>query len=207
MFGVIYMHHDPFVHAAGRRAGRHGLGRWLPGAFDGSMGGSGFPGGRKLGAPDLQLLLLLLLEEQPAHGYELSRILEERSAGFYTPSPGMVYPALSYLEDIGHASVSQDGNRKLYQIADPGRLYLNAHRDQAKAILDALANIGGRMARVRRAFWNIDDADPTAADGLHDASRALKTALLNKAGCTADEARRISRILTLATAQIVTKPA
>src|SRR4051812_28966729 len=54
----------------------------------------GMPGGRRLSAADLQLLLLALLEQRPAHGYELIRDLEERSGGFYTPSPGVIYPAL-----------------------------------------------------------------------------------------------------------------
>ena len=66
------------------------------------MGGDGMPGGRKLGSADLQLLLLALLAERPAHGYELIRTLEQRSGGFYAPSPGMVYPALTFLDEIGH---------------------------------------------------------------------------------------------------------
>src|ERR1700722_962443 len=94
-----------------RGGGRSGHGRG--GGFGHGFMGDGIPGARKLGAADLQLVLLALLAEQPAHGYELIRILEERSGGFYAPSPGMIYPALTYLEEIGDAAVSVDGNRKL----------------------------------------------------------------------------------------------
>ena len=55
----------------------------------GDFAGGDFPGGRKLDAIDIQLVILALLAEQPAHGYELIKTLEERSGGFYTPSPGV----------------------------------------------------------------------------------------------------------------------
>jgi DNA-binding PadR family transcriptional regulator len=82
----------------------------------GDFAGGDFPGGRKLDAIDIQLVILTLLAEQPAHGYELIKSLEERSGGFYTPSPGVIYPALTYLHEIGHTSVEQQGTRKLYSI-------------------------------------------------------------------------------------------
>ena len=69
------------------------------------MGGRAFGMGRKLASVDLQLLILGLLAEKPRHGYEIIKALDERSKGFYVPSPGMVYPALTYLEEIGHATV------------------------------------------------------------------------------------------------------
>jgi len=174
----------------------HGFGR-------GFMGGEGVPGGRKLSSDELQLVLLALLAEQPAHGYELIRILADRSGGFYTPSPGMIYPALTYLEEIGHAVVSQEGNRKLYAITEAGRTYLDANREQATLILEALTRIGGRMADVREAFAGGEAADPDAADEFHQAGHALKRALMQKRGCTATEARRIARILDRATAEIL----
>jgi len=167
-------------------------------------GGDGFPGGRKLSSADLQLVLLLLLGERPAHGYELIRMLEERSGGFYAPSPGMVYPALTYLEEIGHAAVAPEGNRKLYSLTDTGRAHLAANRAQADMMLDALARIGGRMEQVREAFAGVTDADPHGPDDLHRARHALKHALMRKRGCNADEARRIARILDQASAEILT---
>ena len=193
------------VHAIGHR-GRHGFGHGFGGGFGrggGFMGGEGFPGGRKLSSAELQLVLLALLAERPAHGYELIRMLEERSSGFYAPSPGMVYPALTYLDEIGHAAVTQDGNRKLYSITDAGQAHLAANRAQADIILDALTRIGGRMEQVREAFSGLGDADPQAADELHRARHALKHALMRKRGCAPDEARRIAQILHRATADIL----
>lgn len=198
------------LHAIGRRGGRHGFGHGFAGGGGGFgrgfMGGDGFPSGRKLGSAELQLVLLALLAEKPAHGYELIRMLEERSGGFYTPSPGMIYPALTYLDEIGHAAASQDGNRKLYAITEAGRAYLAGNQAQAESILTALARIGGRMAEVREAFAGFTDADPQAADDLNHARVALKQSLMRKRGCAPDEARRIAAILARATAEIMGKP-
>src|SRR6202158_3229989 len=77
------------------------------------LGGRGFFGGRKLGSGELQLVILALLEERPRHGYEIIKALEETSKGFYAPSPGMVYPALTYLEEVGYATVEAEGSKKL----------------------------------------------------------------------------------------------
>jgi len=169
------------------------------------MGGDGFPSGRKLGSAELQLVLLSLLAEQPAHGYELIKMLEERSGGFYAPSPGMIYPALTYLDEIGHAAAAADGNRKLYTITDAGREHLAANKDQAEMILLALARIGGRMADIREAFSGLQDADPDASDDLHHARHALKHALMRSRGASVEEARRIAKILKNATAEILKK--
>ncbi|CCN02736.1 conserved hypothetical protein, partial [Bordetella bronchiseptica Bbr77] len=83
-------------HAGGRHGGGHG-----PGGD-----GPDWRRGRKFSADDLQLMILALLEEGPSHGYELIKALGARSRGFYTPSPGMVYPTLTWLEEAGHATVS-----------------------------------------------------------------------------------------------------
>src|ERR1700734_3982418 len=123
---------------SGRRRGRRGFRRGGPG-FMGDFAGGDFPGGRKLDAIDIQLVILALLAEQPAHGYELIKTLEERSGGFYTPSPGVIYPALTYLHEIGHSSVEQQGTRKLYSITPEGKAHLEANRANAEAILEALA--------------------------------------------------------------------
>jgi len=202
MFKNHFSQAHQFIHAIGRRHGRHGFGH---GHDFGSGFGGGFLSGRKLGSGELQLVLLALLAEQPAHGYELIRRLEEHSGGFYAPSPGMVYPALTYLEEIGHAAAAADGNRKLYTITEAGSAHLTAHRDEADAILLALQRIGGRMAEVREAFAGLGDADPQAADDLHRARHELKHVLMRKRGCGPDEARRIANILARATAEILGK--
>jgi DNA-binding PadR family transcriptional regulator len=194
--------HD-ILRTIGHHRGGGRLGHGRGGGFGHGFMGDGLPGTRKLGATDLRLVLLALLAEQPAHGYELIRILEERSGGFYTPSPGMIYPALTYLEEIGQAVVTAEGNRKLYSLTEAGREHLDANREQATAILETLSRIGGRMAEVREAFSGLDSADPQAADELHQARHALKHALYRKRGCSPEEARRIAQILDRATAEIV----
>jgi DNA-binding PadR family transcriptional regulator len=191
------------LHAIGRGRGGHGFGHGGHGGGRGFMGGGGIPGGRKLSSGDLQLVILALLEIQPAHGYELIRTIEERSNGFYAPSPGVIYPALTYLDEIGHAAVELDGNRKLYRLTDEGRKHLDANRAEAQAMLDALGRIGGRMEQVREAFAGLDDLDPRAADELHRARHSLKHALMRARGSSPEEARRIAEILDRATAEIL----
>jgi DNA-binding PadR family transcriptional regulator len=194
------IHHALRTIGRGRGPGSFGFGRGGPGF----MGGGCFmPGGRKLSSADLQLVVLALLEKQPAHGYELIRAIEERSSGFYVPSPGVIYPALTYLEEIGQAAVEQDGNRKLYRLTDEGHRHLEANRANAEAMLEALGRIGGRMEQVREAYAGLDALDPRAADELHRARHGLKRALMNTSGCTPEEARRIVAILDRATAEIL----
>ena len=190
------------VRAATRHHGRHRFGRGGPG-FMGGRGGGDFPRARRLGAADLQLVILALLAEQPVHGYELIKIIDERSGGFYGPSPGMIYPALTYLEEIGHAQAEQQGTRKLYRITAEGEAHLAANRATADAILDALTRIGGRMEQVREAFAGVADPDGGASDELHRARHALRHALAHKRGCDPAEAQRVARILDRATAEIL----
>jgi DNA-binding PadR family transcriptional regulator len=187
------------------------------GGFAGFMGGRGFGGdsfraGRKLASADLQLVILALLAEKPCHGYELIRALEERSSGFYTPSPGMVYPALSYLEEIGYATVEAEGAKKRYSITDEGRHYLEQNRVVAEGILAELERVGSKMEYVRRAFAHHDTAtdegdDLEAGDSeeLWLARHRLRMALHEKRGCSAAERRRIAAILKRATAEILHK--
>src|SRR5262244_3974089 len=110
------------------------------GGFAGAMGmgGRAFLAGRRLASGDLQLVLLALLAERASHGYELIKALEERSGGFYSPSPGMVYPALTWLEEVGYASVAAEGVKKLYSITDAGRAYLDENRETAETMLRQL---------------------------------------------------------------------
>jgi DNA-binding PadR family transcriptional regulator len=192
--------HQRRFHAMARGAGWGHRGRG-GGRFWGS-GDGGMPGQRRLGAEELQLVLLALLETRPAHGYEMIRSLEEQSGGFYSPSPGVIYPALTYLEEIGRTAVTPEGNRKLYSLTEEGRLYLDARRDEASAILEALKRIGGRMEQVREAFAGIDDVDPDSADRLHRARHALKAALMRKRESGPEEQRRIIAILERAAAEI-----
>jgi hypothetical protein len=90
-------------HGCARRAhGSHFGGFGAAFVHSGGLGGRGFFGGRKLGSGDLQLVIMALLEERPRHGYEIIKALEETSKGFCRAEPGMVYPALTYLEEVAY---------------------------------------------------------------------------------------------------------
>src|SRR5882757_9570867 len=145
------MHHR-FYHFIGRHRGHHGFSHFGKGFMEGGMGSRGFGMGRKLASGDLQLLILKLLDEKSRYGYEIIKELDERSKGFYVPSPGMVYPALTYLEEIGHATVAADGSRKLYSITDAGKEHLAKNLATADALLTQFERVGERMDRVRRAL-------------------------------------------------------
>jgi DNA-binding PadR family transcriptional regulator len=183
--------------------GSHGHGR-----FDGRFGSpSGFRSGRKLSSGDLQLLILALLARQPAHGYELIRTIEELSGGFYVPSPGMIYPALTYLDELGHATSETDGNKKLFRITDAGRTALEADRATADRILDDFARIGSKMDAVRDVFAGRGaepgrDPEAHGHDALELARQAIKASLFHKRGCSPEEATRLAEILRRAVEEI-----
>jgi DNA-binding PadR family transcriptional regulator len=202
-------------HYFGRFRGHHahGFGYFGKGFMEGGgMGGRGFGMGRKLASADLQLLILGLLNEKPSHGYEIIKALEERSNGFYVPSPGMVYPALTYLEEIGHATVEAVGARKQYHITESGKQYLESNRSSAEALFTQFNRVGERMDRLRRALDAEEAGEEISADHdrrgskeLHRARRDLKLALHDKWGGSPEEQQRIAEILKRAAAEILGK--
>ena len=125
-------------------AGRHRRGRFGGFGFGGRHGGGMNPddmrAGRMLAQGDLRLVALALIAEAPRHGYEIIKLVEEKTADWYSPSPGIVYPTLTFLEEAGYVTVSTEG-----------RSYLDANRDLADVVLDRLAAIGERVNRWRRA--------------------------------------------------------
>lgn len=138
---------------------RRGWGRFASGVESGegwgNMGGN-FRIGRMLASGDLRLVALYLIEQQPRHGYDLIKAIEEKSAGFYSPSPGIVYPALTFLEEAGYVTSEADGNKKLYTITDEGRTHLNDNREAIESTLAFLAKAGEQMNRFRefaKADW------------------------------------------------------
>lgn len=123
-------------------------------------------GGREriFDAGDLQLIILSLLAEKPSYGYELIKAIEERMGGGYAPSPGVVYPTLTLLEERGFARIeSSEGNRKVYGITDAGRAELVNHgerlRDLTERFNEGRERFGqGRSPRIRRAFMELRQA-------------------------------------------------
>src|ERR1700757_5182966 len=135
-------------------AGRHRRGRFGGFGFGGMGGGGMNPddmrAGRMLAQGDLRLLALALIAEAPRHGYEIIKLIEEKTADWYSPSPGIVYPTLTYLEEAGYVTAASEGAKKLYTITEEGRAYLSTNRELADVVLDRLAALGERVNRWRR---------------------------------------------------------
>jgi DNA-binding PadR family transcriptional regulator len=138
------------------RFGRHG-GPWQ----------RGFSGGRErfLDPGDLQLLILQLLSEKPSYGYELIKSIEERLSGGYAPSPGVVYPTLTLLEERGFAQVVEptEGSRKTYAITDAGKEELKTNEARLRELTERMEHTGhafrrGRSPQIMRAFRNLAEA-------------------------------------------------
>lgn len=202
-FKAAFREHAMMAMGRHRRHGGFGHGPFGGGGF--GMGGRGFRASRMIGSAELQLLILALLAEKPRHGYELIKALEEHSHGFYSPSPGVIYPALTYLEEIGHATVEAEGAKKLYRITAEGEAFLAARRAEVDAMLAQLARVGERMARARQFFaWgeDVDDAPADESASLRSVRHALKQMLYEKAEAPPEEQRRVIDILVRALKEI-----
>jgi DNA-binding PadR family transcriptional regulator len=93
-------------------------------------------GGRLFDYGELRILLLAMIAERPRHGYELIKAIEERMGGSYTPSPGVIYPTLSWLEDMGYVALdTEEAGRKRYSITSEGEAFLVANRAAADELL------------------------------------------------------------------------
>ena len=101
--------------------------------------------GRVFDHGDLRLVILQLIAEKPRHGYEIIKAIEERLAGAYSPSPGVVYPTLTMLEELGHATVAEsEGGKKLYTITEEGQAFLAANKPAVDAVFARIAETGAR---------------------------------------------------------------
>ncbi len=160
MFGNRHSCGSPFEGKwAGRRAWRKYSGHGWGGRNGMGGGGDMMRAGRMLAQGDLRLIALALIAEQPRHGYEIIKVLEEKTAGWYSPSPGIVYPTLTYLEEAGYLTAETEGAKRLYTITAEGRAHLEDNRDFVDAVLERLAAIGERVSRMRRRFERGDDDD------------------------------------------------
>lgn len=100
----------------GRGARRHGSGQPWAGFGRGQFGGR-----HKAGRGDIRAAILALLTDEPMHGYQIIREIEERSEGAWTPSPGSVYPTLQQLTDEGLVRSSEMDGKRVYELTDEGR--------------------------------------------------------------------------------------
>jgi len=209
------------------RMARRGWGRMARMADEelGQVGGN-FRVGRMLASGDVRLVALYFIEQQPRHGYDLIKAVEERSNGVYSPSPGIVYPALTYLEEAGFVTSATDGNKKLYTITEEGRRHLEDNREAVAGTLDFLARTGEQMSRFRefvKADWpfggnpedgNVppqwaerDDGGPDrpmqdAIPELEAARKALKGAIKRVRRGDKDQQRKAAAVLQQAAAAL-----
>ena len=109
------------------------------------------PSSKGLAQDDIRLVALALIAEAPRRGYEIIKLIEEKTADWYSPAPSVVYPTLTNLAEAGYLTASADPP-KLYTITEDGRTYLKQNRDLANAILDRLTALGERVSRWRRAL-------------------------------------------------------
>src|ERR1700739_4944238 len=134
----------------GGRFGGFGFGGRHGGGFGGGMNPDDMRAGRMLAQGDLRLIALALIAEAPRHGYEIIKLLEEKTGDWYSPSPGIIYPTLTYLEEAGYVTASAEGSKKLYTITDEGSAYLAANRELVDVVLARLTAIGARVSRWQR---------------------------------------------------------
>jgi DNA-binding PadR family transcriptional regulator len=168
----------------GEHFGRHGRGR------------HGLRGGRVFDQGDLRYVLLHFISEKPRHGYELIKAIEEQFGGTYSPSPGVIYPTLTLLEELGYIAPDTGGEpggtKKLYAITTEGTAFLDANRPQLDSIL-------ARMAQVARAYAG------GPAPEIQRAAQNLRMALairLRRGPLDADQVRTVTAALDRAAGEI-----
>ncbi len=195
---------SPYGHwAAGRRRGRFGGFGGRHGGGFGGMGGEDLMRARRMLAQgDLRLVALALITEAPRHGYEIIKLLEEKTADWYSPSPGIVYPTLTYLEEAGYVTAATEGAKKLYTITDEGRSYLASNRDLVDVVLDRLAALGERVNRWRRASRGEREERRTLPPLVEAAFDHLRQTVSKRLDSDAEAEARLVEILARADADL-----
>ena len=138
---------------------------------------------------ELRLVLLKLIADEPRHGYELIKAIEELTGGAYAPSPGIVYPALSMLDEMDLiAEQPSEGAKKRFAVTDAGRALLAEQAEAVAGLMARLESIGAHRARgdgapVRRAMVNLRQAvqdrlshGEVSPDTLHDIAALIDEA-------------------------------
>jgi DNA-binding PadR family transcriptional regulator len=178
------------------RGGRGGS--WGPFQFDFDENGGQRRRGRRrmFESGELRLVLLKLIADEPRHGYDLIRAIEELTGGEYAPSPGVVYPTLTLLQDMGLIEEREaEGARKAYAATDEGRHYLDERREDVEELFERLGDLKPRERHaggppIGRAVKNLMTAlsHRVGRDGLDED-------LLHEIAAILDEAaQRIERV-------------
>lgn len=165
---------------------------WGFGAWANCMGPGVFGFGRPMGPKrrvvrkgELKYVLLELLADEPMHGYELIRRLEEESNGMYSPSPGSIYPTLQMLEDQGYVLSEQLDGKRVYRITEAGREFRAEHTARTDDIFSRFVNLGERftgseMREVTKSFIRLAQLSfdrAVAVNGDPQAMERLKSIL------------------------------
>jgi DNA-binding PadR family transcriptional regulator len=195
----LHDHHGGHTHGqrhhfgAGGRGGHHGFGR---GGWGDPEDGRGGRRRRVFDAGELRLVLLKLIADQPRHGYELIRAIEEASGGFYVPSPGVVYPTLTMIHEMGQIEEAVSGGaRKAFSVTPEGTEHLVARKAEVDALFARLAELATARERtdggpIRRAMQNLKTV---LMYRLH--REEVPTETLHQAAAILDEAaQRIERL-------------
>jgi DNA-binding PadR family transcriptional regulator len=176
-------------------------GKWGPFEWDFGDGPSGWGRGRRgrrrmFESGELRLVLLKLIADEPRHGYDLIRAIEDLTGGEYAPSPGVVYPTLTLLQDMGLIEeAAVEGPRKPFQVTDEGRKHLEERQEEVDALIERLSDLKPREEHtagpaIGRAIKNLMTAlrHRVSRDGLDDE-------LLHEIAAILDEAaQRIERV-------------
>ena len=190
-------------------AGRHRRGRFGGFGFGGRHGGGSGEGGedlmrarRMLVQGDLRLIALSFIAEAPRHGYEIIKLLEEKTEDWYSPSPGIVYPTLTYLEEAGYVTAATEGSKKLYAITDEGRAYLKANRELVNVVLERLTALGERVNRWRRSERGERGNRRTLPPLVEAAFDHLRDTVAKRLDNDAEDEARLVEILARATTEL-----
>lgn len=171
-------------HCHHRRGGRHHFG----GREGEELGRAGRGRHRLFEHGDLRLVLLALVDRKPSHGYELIKAIEQASSGLYVPSPGVIYPTLTLLEEQDFLMpITADNGRKSYQITAVGKSELQKHQAAVEVIFARLAGAG----RGRQHKGNL-------AEGISEAMHRLRYLLrgnMMRADLTQEQVERINQAL------------
>lgn len=177
----------------GRHCGSRG-GRWSRGPFSVSWevrgeGGRGGRSRRMFDSGELKLVLLKLIADEPRHGYDLIRQIEDLTGGAYAPSPGVVYPTITLLDDMGLIDAQQaEGAKKLFAITEAGKAHLAENHEIVDALFARLAEVGNMRERtdgapIRRAMGNLRQVlqhrltrDDVSMNTLHEVAALLDEA-------------------------------
>lgn len=160
MFGRHHHHHRGRWGHGDEHHGRHPFG--FHGGHHGPRGRGGRMG-RFFDHGDLRFVVLKLIAEKPSHGYELIKAIETAAGGAYTPSPGVVYPTLTLLEELGYIVASEaGGGKKLYTITPEGEAFLASNEAPVRSLFERMAEAAQASAafspQILRARENVKTA-------------------------------------------------